>query len=75
MTTDNIGHMPTAYQCAMDVLGNGERTQSRLAALIEHYEKATGLQSEPQMAKHLPGWREACTRIAGRRYPDFQPEA
>ena len=47
---DHIGHMPNAYLCALDQLGNGDRTASRLAGLIDHYERATGLQSSPELA-------------------------
>ena len=39
---DHIGHMPNAYLCALDQLGSGDRTASRLASLIDHYERATG---------------------------------
>lgn len=72
---DHIGHMPNAYLCALDQLGNGDRTASRLASLIDHYERATGLQSSPELAPMLPGWRDAVHRIAGRRYFDFNKDA
>lgn len=71
---DHIGHMPNAYLCALDQLGNGNRTASRLAGLIDHYERATGLQSAPELANTLPSWRESTHRIAKRRYFDFNPE-
>lgn len=73
--TDHIGHMPNAYACALDHLGNGDRTASRLRGLVDHYERATGLQSSPELAQSLQGWRAAVERIAGRRYRDFNPEA
>ena len=73
---DHIGHMPNAYLCALDQLGsNGDRTASRLAGLIDHYERATGLQSSPELVPILPGWRDAVHRIAGRRYFDFNKDA
>lgn len=71
---DHIGHIPNAYGCAIEILNNGERTASRLASLIAHYEIATGLQSTPEFAPHLKGWREATHRIAARRYWDFDAE-
>lgn len=74
-SSDNIGQMPNAYLCALDQLGNGARTASRLAGLADHYERATGLQSTPELADHLPGWRAALQRIAARRYFDFDPQA
>ena len=70
--TDHIGHMPNAYLCALDQLGNGERTAARLSGLIDHYERATGLQSSPELERILPDWRAAAHRIAARRYFDFQ---
>lgn len=72
---DHIGHMPNAYLCALDQLGNGDRTASRLRGLVDHYERATGLQSCPELAQCLPGWRDAVHRIASRRYFDFNKEA
>ncbi len=72
---DHIGHMPNAYLCALDILGNGERTASRLSGLIDHFERVTGLQSVPEMAQCLQGWREAAQRIAARRYFDFDANA
>ena len=63
---DNIAHLPLAYQCAVETINNGERTASRLS---------TGLQSSPEVAKHLQGWRDAAHRIAARRYWNFNPEA
>lgn len=72
---DHIGHMPLAYQCALDTLDSGERTASRLRGLVDHFEKSTGLQSTPSLAEHLPGWRDAAQRIAGRRFYNFNSEA
>lgn len=72
---DHIGHMPQAYGLALDWLGNGERTASRLASLIAHFEVSTGLASVPEMADALSGWRDATARIAARRYDDFNPQA
>ncbi len=72
---DHIGHMPNAYLCALDTLGNGERTASRLSGLIDHFERVTGLQSSPELAPMLPGWRDAVHRIAARRYFDFDANA
>ena len=71
---DHIGHMPNAYLCALDTLGNGERTQSRLNGLIDHFERATGLQSTPELQPALQGWRDATARIAARRYFDFNAQ-
>lgn len=73
-STDNIGHCPNAYLCALDMLSSGDRTLSRLRGLIDHYEKATGLQSTPSMAPHLRDWQDMTIRIAGRRYFDFDPQ-
>ena len=72
---DHIGHMPQAYGLALDWLGNGERTASRLASLIAHFEVSTGLASVPEMAPHLNDWRAAVHRIAARRYFDFDAAA
>ena len=71
---DHIGHMPIAYQCALDTLDNGERTASRLRGLVDHFEVSTGLQASPDMARHLQGWRDAAQRIAARRYWNFNSE-
>ena len=68
---DHIGHMPIAYSCALDTLGNGDRTSARLTGLIDHFERATGLQATPEMFPHLQNWRDATHRIAARRYYDF----
>jgi hypothetical protein len=57
------------------MLNNGERTASRLRGLIDHFERATGLQNTPSMLPHLDDWRAAAIRIAGRRYWDFQANA
>ena len=72
---DHIAHLPLAYQCAVETLNNGERTASRLRGLVDHFEVSTGLQSSPEMAKHLQGWRDAAQRIAARRFWNFNPEA
>ena len=72
---DHIGHMPLAYQCAVETLDNGERTSSRLRGLVDHFERATGLQASPDMARHLQGWRDAAQRIAARRFWNFNSEA
>jgi len=72
---DHIGHMPLAYLAALDALGGGDRTASRLSGLVDHYERATGLQSVPEMAPHLNDWRAAVHRIAARRYFDFDTAA
>lgn len=69
---DHIGHMPNAYLCALDWLGNGDRCAARLSGLIDHFERATGLQDTPEMLPHLSDWRAATHRIASRRYYDFQ---
>ncbi len=71
---DHIGHMPLAYQCALDAIDNRERTASRLRGLVDHFERATGLQSTPEMAQHLQGWRDATQRIAARRFWNFNSE-
>lgn len=71
---DHIGHMPLAYQCALDALDNGERTSSRLRGLMDHFERSTGLQSTPSLAEHLQGWRDATHRIAARRFWNFNSE-
>jgi hypothetical protein len=68
---DHIGHMPNAYLCALETLGNGDRTSARLMGLIDHFERATGLQNTPEMLPHLQDWRDATHRIAARRYYDF----
>jgi hypothetical protein len=68
---DNIGHMPNAYLCALDQLGNGDRTAGRLNGLIDHFERSTGLQNIPEMNNFLPSWRDATHQIAARRYYDF----
>lgn len=69
---DNIGQMPNAYLCALETLGNGvDRCAARLSGLIDHFERATGLQDNPEMARHLQDWRDATHRIASRRYYDF----
>jgi hypothetical protein len=72
---DHIGHMPQAYGLALEWLNSGARTASRLAWLIAHFEVSTGLAAVPEMARHLPGWRDAAHRIAARRYDDFNPQA
>ena len=70
---DHISHLPNAYGCAVEMLNNGERTAARLNGLMDHFETATGLQNTPSMQPHLADWRAAATRIAGRRYWNFQP--
>src|SRR5690606_19307691 len=72
---DHIGHMPNAYLCALDQLGNGDRTASRLAGLIDHHERATGPHAAPEPAPVAPRRRDAGHPIGGRPCFDFNKGA
>jgi hypothetical protein len=66
----NIAYLPLAYQCAIEMLNNGERSTARISGLFEHFETAYGLQSR-ESAEMLQCWRESAIAIARRRYWNF----
>ena len=68
-------NLPTAYLCAIECLDNGARTKSRLMGLIDHFERARGLQGNPELSASLEEWRAAAVRSAARRYFDFEDKA
>ena len=40
-------HLPLAYRCAIELLeSSGERTEARFLGLIDHFERANGLQHD-----------------------------
>ena len=69
----NIAYLPLAYQCAVEMLNNGERTSARLNGLFDHFERVYGLQSR-ENAEMLECWRASAIGIAGRRYWNFDKE-
>jgi hypothetical protein len=65
--TTHIQHLPLAYQCAIETLDSGERNTARLNGLIDHFERAYGLQSS-DMRDH---WQQSAFAIAKRRFWNF----
>ena len=71
----NIAYLPLAYQCAVEMLNNGERTSARLRGLFDHFETVYALQTR-ESADMLAMWRESAIGIARRRYWNFDnPDA
>ena len=61
----NLNQLPNAARCALEVFANsGERTKSRLTALLDHYLNVTGLASDPDRGLY----EESLVHIAKRRY-------
>ena len=65
--TTNIAHLPLPYQCAIEMLNNGDRTNARFSVLLDHFETAYGRQGDG-MNEHF---RLSAHAIAKRRYWNF----
>lgn len=60
----NFNDLPNAYKCAIECLGNGDRTIERLQALCNHFAATYGLSSIPEH----PAYTQAAWEVAKRRY-------
>ena len=69
MLTTNIAHLPLAYQCAIEIINNGERTKARLLGLFDHFETVYGMKADD--SGMLTHWRDSAIGIASRRYWNF----
>ena len=61
----NIAHLPNAYRCAIETLGNsGDRTESRMNELTEFFATSNGLTG----SEHHAQWAHDAWCIAKRRW-------
>ena len=65
----NLNYLPLPYRCAIEVLGsNGDRTESRLRGLCDHFEASHHVPAEDRVF-----YRDSLCAIAARRFWDYQP--